>query len=68
MFNIKTKLKINLFVFLLSFCVGILIVYLTTPQPEIIIKYPSINNAHRTLYKDNKQCYNFIPRQVECKN
>jgi hypothetical protein len=68
MLNIKTKLKINFFVFLLSFCVGILVVYLTTPQPEIIIKYPSINNAHKSIYKHDDKCYNFIPRQIECDN
>ena len=67
MFNIKTKLKINFFVFLLSFCLGILVVYLTSPQPKIIVKYPSINNAHKTLYQDDTGCYNFIPKEVNCK-
>lgn len=67
MFNLKTKLKINFFVFLLSFCIGILVVYLTAPEPKVIVKYPSISDSHKTFYHDDSGCYNYIPREVKCK-
>ena len=63
----KTKLKINFFVFILSLFVGLLLVYVTTPKPEIIIKYPSINNTHKIIYNDGDHlCYNFIPKEIDC--
>ena len=69
MFNIKTKLKINVFVFLLALFVGLLFVYVSTPEPDIIIKYPSIHNAHKIIYNEENNddiCFNFIPKQIDC--
>ena len=54
-------------VFLISFTLGILIVYATSPPPREIMVYPSLDNVGDLLYKDNaNQCYSFIPKEVSC--
>ena len=39
--------------FIISFCIGILLVYLLTPIPKIIIRYPTPENAGKIIYKDD---------------
>ena len=54
-------------VFLISFAIGVLIVYLTNPPPREIIVYPTPENVGELLYKDRaNQCYRFIPKEVKC--
>jgi len=52
--------------FFIALSVGMLIVYVITPVPEIIYKYPTpINN---TIYQDNAEnCYKYISKEVDCK-
>ena len=45
--NINTKW------FLISFALGLLLVYCTVPKPEVIIKYPTPDNADITIFKDD---------------
>lgn len=53
--------------FLIAFCVGLFAVYLTTPMPEIYIKYPTPDNAHSLVYKDKVDvCYQYIPEETTC--
>ena len=53
-------IKLNLKYFLVSFAVGILIVYLIVPKPKVVVKFPNPNNADTLTYKDsNGQCYKF---------
>ena len=59
--NINTKW------FLISFAVGLLLVYCTVPQPEVIIKYPTPDNADITIFKDDiDNCYKFDTIEVKC--
>ena len=54
-------------VFLISFAIGVFIVYLTSPPPREIMVYPTPENVGELLYKDNAdQCYKFLPDQVSC--
>lgn len=54
-------------VFLISFAIGVFIVYLTSPPPREIMVYPTPENVGELLYKDTaNQCYKFLPDQVEC--
>lgn len=54
-------------VFLISFAIGVFIVYLTSPPPREIMVYPTPENVGQLLYKDNAdQCYKFLPDQVSC--
>lgn len=53
--------------FLISFSLGIFFVYLFTPQPRIIIKFPTPDNAGKILYKDNNDvCYKYKATEVQC--
>ena len=59
--NINTKW------FLISFAVGLLLVYCTVPKPEVIIKYPTPDNADITIFKDDiDNCYKFDTIEVKC--
>ena len=54
-------------VFLISFSIGMLIVYLTSPPPREIMVYPTPENVGDLLYRDNAdQCYRFMPKEVAC--
>ena len=54
-------------VFLISFAIGILVVYLTSPPPRPIMVYPTPENVSELLYRDKaNQCYQFMPKEVNC--
>ena len=58
--------KLNLYYFLVSFCVGILVVYASKPKGEIVYKFPSPTNL-QTKYKDNADnCYRYDYEEVTC--
>ena len=53
--------------FIISFCVGIFMVYITLPLPEIIIRYPTPFNAGKIVYKDNADlCYVYDSKEMSC--
>ena len=59
--------NIDTFWFLISLAVGLFLVYCTTPQPEVIIKYPTPENAHELIFKDDSNnCYKFNTKEVKC--
>jgi len=58
---------LSLSVFLISFTIGVLIVYNTTTQGREIMVYPTPENVNQLLYKDSaEQCYQFTPQEVAC--
>ena len=55
------------FYFLMALFFGLFMVYLTTPSPDIIIKYPTPENADSMIYKDDAEnCYKFKTEEVKC--
>jgi len=61
--------KIDLKWFFLSLAFGLLIVYCTTPSPELIIKYPTPENASTTIFNDDSDnCYKFTTNEIKCPN
>lgn len=59
--------KINIKIFLIALFIGLYISYVTTPNPEIIIKYPTPENSDTKIYKDNADnCFRFISNEVPC--
>ena len=59
--------KIDTFWFLISLCIGLLVVYCSTPTPDIIIKYPTPFNAHSLVFKDDSDnCYKFNTQEIRC--
>ena len=55
--------------FLTSLSVGLFIVYITAPKPEVIFVYPNPDNEEKILYKDRSgMCHRFKSKQVKCPN
>jgi len=53
--------------FFIAFCIGMFMVYITVPLPEIIIRYPTPHNAGNIIYKDIADiCYVYDAREVTC--
>ena len=59
---------INPYVFIISFGIAIVIVYLNHPDATIIYKYPNPDNAGKLTYQDDKtkNCYKYEANQVKC--
>jgi hypothetical protein len=59
--------KIRLFYFIAAFSLGICYVYATNPPPEVVLKFPSPNNAGKFIYKDGSDtCYKYESTKVDC--
>ena len=53
--------------FLIALCVGLFYTYITAPQPQIVIKYPTPFNVEQTTYVDqNDVCYKYQIKKTEC--
>jgi hypothetical protein len=58
---------INLYYFIISLCIGFFFVYILTPTPDIVLKYPTPNNAGKVIYKDKADvCYKYKVNEVDC--
>lgn len=56
-------------VFLLSFAVGIFIVYITQSRPDVIIKVPNPLDpkSQQDVYRDDvDSCYKYVIKEVDC--
>jgi len=59
--------KINPYAFIVSFCIGIFICYITQPEPKIIVRHPRPDNVNNIVYKDdNNDCYKYESEEVDC--
>jgi uncharacterized membrane protein YgcG len=55
------------FYFFIALFIGLFIAYVSTPVPDIIIKYPTPNNAGKIVYKDDSNvCYKYKVDEVTC--
>jgi hypothetical protein len=58
---------ISLPVFLISFAIGILFVYIIGPEMKSIYIYPTPENVDKVLFKDKAEnCFYFEEEYVEC--
>jgi len=59
--------KIDFFYFIAALAVGLFFVYVFTPSPEVVYKFPSPFNAGHVMYKDQGDtCYTYKAENVEC--
>ena len=53
--------------FVISFIVGMIFVYLSPVEYKTIVVYPTLNNLKKVQYKDTtNNCFNFTARLVDC--
>ena len=53
--------------FILALAVGLFLCYLITPTPDVIVKFPTPENAGHTIYKDDAEnCFKFVSTEVPC--
>lgn len=53
--------------FLISFCIGLIFVYLLGPERKKIYIYPSPETVEKVLFKDkSNNCFYFDEQTVEC--
>jgi len=58
---------INVPVFLVSFAIGVLFVYIFTDTSRTILVYPTHENYHLLQYRDKiGNCYSIEESEVEC--
>ncbi len=54
-------------VFIISFIVGLLFIYILGEDRKVIYKYPSPENYKSILFKDkSEQCFQFKPVETNC--
>lgn len=54
-------------IFIASFAIGMLYVYLSNPPPKVILKFPSPYNAGKVIYHDKSdECFVFDSEKVTC--
>lgn len=59
--------KLHLPAFLTALAIGIFFVYINTPKPKIVIKYPNPDNVKNIIYKNEADtCYVYKADKVEC--
>jgi hypothetical protein len=55
------------FYFLSALFAGLLYVYITTPLPDIIVKYPTPDTSPKMIFEDDADnCYKFNTVEVSC--
>jgi hypothetical protein len=58
---------INIQLFIISFAIGLVFVYILGPETKTIYMYPTPSNYKKTQYKDNTdQCFTFKPTETHC--
>lgn len=60
--------QIDPFYFILALAIGLFFVYITNDNmPEIILLYPTPDNAGKIVYKDTADvCYKYKKEEVKC--
>ena len=57
--------KFNSLCFFISFSIGLFLVYVITPYPEVIFTFPTPENQD-TIYNNNDSCYKYKATEVDC--
>jgi hypothetical protein len=58
---------VNLWVFLATLVLGLIVVWFNTPAPQVIMKYPTPDNTDSVIYRDEAGvCYRYRAIPVPC--
>jgi len=53
--------------FFIAFAIGLFLVYIFSPAPNVVVKFPSPYNAGNIIYKDkHDSCYKYEAESVSC--
>lgn len=60
-------LNLNPYLFFISFIIGLIVVFYTSPSPQIVMKFPTPMNAGKIVYKDfdNDSCYIYKAHKLD---
>jgi len=59
----------ELMIFLGAFCIGLIVVALSEPRPEVIVRWPTPKNTGLVTYLDRaSNCYKYSHKEVSCDN
>lgn len=58
--------KLDFKFFIISFAIGIAIVYFYQPQTKVVYKFPNPNNLHNIYTDKNDSCYKFKIEEKNC--
>jgi len=59
--------SISIPLFIVSFLIGMVYIYLSNPPTRTITIYPTIDNLGKFQYKDRADnCFAFIPNEKKC--
>ena len=65
--NINIFKFFNVPCFIISLAIGLFLVYISTPSPNVILVYPNPDNEKQILYKDKSDtCYHCKSNEIEC--
>jgi hypothetical protein len=59
--NYIQLMNINMKLLLLSILIGIIIIYIINPQPQVIFKYPNEKNIY---IDENNVCYKYQKKYI----
>ena len=58
---------ISLPVFIISFILGMIYIYISAPPTRNILIYPTVDNVNKFQYKDKAEnCFTFIAKEENC--
>lgn len=60
-------MKIDIFYVILGIFIGVFAVYVMSPVPRVIFKYPTLENITNTTYVDDQNfCYKYYAKEIPC--
>lgn len=60
-------MKVEIFFLVVGLFIGFFIIYTTSSNPQIVIKYPTLDNIQTTTFVDDKgRCYKYFAQEVDC--
>jgi hypothetical protein len=60
---------INPYIFIVSFIIGIIMIYLSPVEYKTVLLEPTYDNLDKYQYIDsNDQCYELVAKLVDCKS
>ena len=57
---------INTTYFVISFCIGIMFVYIMNPPLQVVYKFPSPDNEDIIYNDESESCYKYQSEEVPC--